>query len=449
MNRILGVILLGVLSSASPAQETKRSLPVPEREPTPVETQILEFMNRLRGNPHAECDLIPPKEGVDWRMFRDEMMALTPVPPLVFNLDLLDAARKHSHYMTLNGQSHDEELAKTGFTGINGGDRIKKTGYIGFSWGENIFNDVPSAWYSHQGFVVDWGSGGPGGMQAGRGHRRNMMNPEFREVGPGVVLFGKGLSVTHNLSTRKIRMAGGVIYRDLNGNRFYDPGEGVGSVSLSSSDGSSGMSWQSGAYAIKIRTKDEITITATVGGLPYSKTFPAGDENVKFDVVVPDASAVKKVDKALEEAAKIKDPTSSAYFKVAINVYVASLALSLDDGRRGRVEEISRQVGQTLESAQKSVHDAMKEPEASGLKKVIDEQRRPYKGTEADLWFQDAETVGKLIRGLATFQKQASTASEKEKKQFVSAFELEGSRLKTTAFKHEVEGLIARAKNLK
>jgi hypothetical protein len=449
MTRVLGLLGVGLLASALTAQDARRTPAAPDREPTPVETQILELMNRLRAKPHAEADLIPPKEGVDWKMFREEMMALSPAPPLVFNLDLLDAARHHSHYMTLNGQSHDEDPAKAGFTGVNGGDRIKKTGYAGLGWGENIFNDVESAWYSHQGFVVDWGPGGTGGMQATRGHRKNMMNPEFREVGPGVVAVGKGISVTHNLSSRKIRMAGGVIYRDANGNRFYDPGEGVGSVALTASDGRSCASWKSGAYALELATNDEVTITASVGGLSYSRKFPAGSDNVKFDVMVPDPAAVKKVDKVLDEAAKTKDVASSGYYKAAVGLYVASRGLSLDDGRRARAEEITREVAPKIEAAQRTVQEAMKDAEATVLKKVIEDQRKPFKGTEADLWFQDAETVAKLMRGLSMFQKQAAAASEKEKKQFVSVLEQEGSHLKTSAFKQELETLVARARNLK
>src|SRR6185436_11272094 len=156
------------------------------------------------------------------------------------------------------------------------GDRIKKTGYSGNLWGENIFVGVESPWYSHQGFVVDWGKGGTGGMQPTRGHRKNMMNPAFREIGAGAVPVGKNLTITHDFSSRNLRQAGGVIFRDANGNKFYDPGEGVGSVALESSDGGKGAAWKSGAYTLELKGNDEVTITATLNGLKYSKKFPAG-----------------------------------------------------------------------------------------------------------------------------------------------------------------------------
>jgi hypothetical protein len=447
MKLALRFLFLTACAPTVAAQDGKGVYQAPDREPTPAEVQILEYMNRFRANPQAEFDLLPRKDGVDWKMFRDEMMALTPAPPLVFNLELLDAARKHSHYMNLNGQFHDEDPVKAGFTGANGGDRMKKAGYGALAWGENIYANIESPWYSHQGFVVDWGAG-PGGMQPSRGHRKNLMNPAFREVGPGVAPSGKGMSVTHNLGTRNIRMVGGVIYRDANGNRFYDPGEGVGSVALTSSDGASGVSWKSGAYTLELKSIDEVTITATINGLKFSRTCPAGLENVKFDVIVPDPAALKRLDKAIDETGKIKDAASPAYFKSAVAVQVCSHGLSLDDARRQRIEELTRDVAAPLEAAQRAVLEALKETEAAGLKKVLEELRKPYKGTEADLWFQDAEAIAKLRRGMVAFQKLSATASEKDKRLFVASLEQEGSRLKTTAFKQELEALISKAKSL-
>src|SRR6185436_3640692 len=92
----------------------------PDPEPTVDETLILELMNRFRADPVGEVErLLKPGEsnpwrGVDWAMFTKEMKALQPAAPLVFNLKLLDAARKHSHYMVLNGLTHIEEPNKAG-----------------------------------------------------------------------------------------------------------------------------------------------------------------------------------------------------------------------------------------------------------------------------------------------------------------------------------------------
>src|SRR5260221_12486832 len=76
----------------------------PDPEPTPEETLILELMNRFRADPKAEASKIAPAgaatatysgKGVDWKMFWDEVTALKPSPPLVFNLEFVDASPKH------------------------------------------------------------------------------------------------------------------------------------------------------------------------------------------------------------------------------------------------------------------------------------------------------------------------------------------------------------------
>jgi len=97
-----------------------------------------------------------------------------------------------------------------------------------------------------------------------------------------------------------------------------------------------------------------------------------------------------------------------------------------------------------LKEAQKSVDEAVND-----IKKVIDEQRKPFRGTEADAWFQDAETIAKLKRGVANFQKSSGPKPpDKEKNSFISMLEAEGARLKTLHFKAELSGLISKVKSL-
>ena len=110
----------------------------PSPEPTPEETLILELMNRFRADPKAEAEYIVKTFGkgdtvfgAEAKMFLDECAALKAMPPLVFNLQLLDAARKHSFYMVHNGLGHVEEAGKRGFTGASPSDRTKAAGYPG------------------------------------------------------------------------------------------------------------------------------------------------------------------------------------------------------------------------------------------------------------------------------------------------------------------------------
>ncbi|MBV8880902.1 MAG: CAP domain-containing protein, partial [Planctomycetaceae bacterium] len=337
---LLAILALPALSEVKQplaAQDNKGPYEAPDREPTPEETLIVELMNRFRANPSAEADLIAPPGksggGVDWKMFRDEMKALKPMPPIVFNLDLLDAARKHSYYMIHNGLTHDETPGKVGFYGAGPADRIKLSGYKGGGWAENAFAGSGGPLDSHNGFLVDAGAG-PGGMQPERGHRKNMIGA-YREVGPGGVPTSRGLSVTHDFGSRDVRMAGGVVYIDANGNNFYDLGEGVGQVTISSSDGGAVTTWKSGGYVLDLKGQKDVTLTAFMGGEKFSKTFPGGRDNVKFDWAVPKEIPLKAADKLIDAADKAKDTPKA--FAALVSLYVGSRHLYLDADRKSKI----------------------------------------------------------------------------------------------------------------
>src|SRR5690349_4753061 len=234
----------------------------PDREPSPEETLILEYINRFRADPKAEAASIAPAgaatatysgKGVDWKMFVDEMNELKAAPPLVFNLELLDASRKHAYYMIQNELTHVEDPAKPGFYGAGFGERCKNSGYKGFAGGENAFRDPGSIKGSHSGFVTDFGAG-PGGMQPGRGHRSNMIGGS-KEIGCGAVPHGRSFSVVHDFGSRKVRMCGGVVYTDKDGDKFYSIGEGLGGVTIKSSDGANTTTWKSGAFELDLKSE--------------------------------------------------------------------------------------------------------------------------------------------------------------------------------------------------
>lgn len=444
MTKFFALLLVSALPLA--AQDDAGPYVPPDREPTADEVLIVELMNRFRANPSAEADLIAPPGksggGVDWKMFRDEMKALKPMPPIVINLDLLDAARKHSYYMIHNGLTHDEVAGRKGFYGAGPGDRIKSSGYKGGGWAENAFAGSSGALDSHNGFLIDAGAG-PGGMQPERGHRKNMI-AAYREVGAGGVPTPRGLSVTHDFGSRDVRMAGGVVYIDANGNNFYDIGEGVGQVTVGSSDGGAVTTWKSGGYTLDLKGQKDVTLTAYMGGEKFSKSFPSGKDNVKFDWAVPKEIPLKAADKLIDAAEKAKETPKA--FAALVALTVGSRNLYMDADRKTKVAELTRDVAAQLDAAEKSVSEALKEPEAAGLKKLIDEARKPFKGTDADAWFVDAETIAKLKRGVANFAK--TKPDDKQKGQFVTALEAEGARLKTLHFKAELSGLISKVKGL-
>ena len=116
----------------------------------------------------------------------------------------------------------------------------KRQGYDWITWGENVYAYADSVFYGHAGFAVDWG--GPasaGGMQDPPGHRNNMWNriserwawvswtesmvPSVRSSLPRISPLNRATSLIT-----------GVVYYDFNSNGFYDLGEGIGGVTVSS-----------------------------------------------------------------------------------------------------------------------------------------------------------------------------------------------------------------------
>src|SRR6266404_7855890 len=222
-------------------------------EPTNEEQYYLELINRARANPTAEgirlATTTDPNVlaaysafGVNLVLMQSQFALIPPAPPLSMNGTLLTAARAHSQNMLQNNYQ--------GHSGPDGSLTTRLQNYTsnanGWSIGENVYAYSKSVWYGHAGFEVDWGgSVAPGGMQLPPGHRENIHSTTFREVGIGVVLGSNGGSggVGPQLVTQDFGATGGllpfvtgVVYRDLNQNGFYDPGEGLGGVTVTVSN---------------------------------------------------------------------------------------------------------------------------------------------------------------------------------------------------------------------
>jgi hypothetical protein len=385
----------------------------PSPEPTAEETLILEFINRCRADPKADADRIAPagKEprmpsstNIDFAMFRAEMAAIKPAPPLVFDLRLLDAARKHSHYMTMHGLGHDEDPAKPGFTGRSPSDRAKAAGYSGGT-GENCFAKAPDPWGSHVGFIVDWGPGGTGGMQPGRGHRANITRDSYTLVGPGAVANGGLLSVTHVFGSDGRRYAGGVVFVDKDRDAWYGLGEGRGGVTIEAG-GQRVATWGSGAYAIEIPAGAG-TLTLRAGEVGVTRPIPAAPGNVKIDWIIPQEQDLAAADKLLAAVDAAKDPTTPAARKARIALLIGAEGLSLDDTRAARVKELTAELATALAADRAAVREALA-GEAKALKKTLDAHEKPWKGTVAAEWFAEAELYARASAASAAMPANAS-----------------------------------------
>jgi hypothetical protein len=222
-------------------------------------------------------------------MMTNEFDAIAAAAPLAFNPQLIDAARAHSQDMLANEfQEHDS------FDGTLWSTRIRSFGYSG-GIGENIFAYSDDPWYGHAAFEVDWGPG-PGNMQPGRGHRVNIHNAGWQEVGIGVVNGVNG-TVGPQLVTQDFgsdssldALITGVAYYDLNQNRFYDVGEGIGGLEVSVNDTDFyAVTANSGGYAVPVPQDGPYTVTFSGPDLPPSDQMTTvGDGgNVKVDFTPP------------------------------------------------------------------------------------------------------------------------------------------------------------------
>jgi hypothetical protein len=275
-------------------------------DPTNEEQYYLELINRARSNPTAEgirlASTTDPNVlsaynafGVNLVLMQSQFVLILSAPPLSMNSTLMNAARAHSQNMLQNNYQ--------GHSGPDGSLTTRLAGYTaganGWSAGENVYAYSKSVWYGHAGFEVDWGgSAAAGGMQSPPGHRQNIHSANFREVGVGVVLGSSGGSggVGPQLVTQDFGTLGGllpfvtgVVYRDLNNNGFYDPGEGLGGVTVTIANVNSyAVTASSGGYSVPVSGSGNYTVTFSGGAAPTTQRNVSvlNGQNAKVDYIV-------------------------------------------------------------------------------------------------------------------------------------------------------------------
>lgn len=273
--------------------------------PTDDEQYYLELINRARANPTQEGIFLATNTdpsvlasiqqyGVNLTLMKAEFAALPSRMPLAFNKELSIAARLHNQYQfDIADQTHDSA------NGNKVWHRVVAAGYDYSSVGENVFSYAKNAIHGHIGFQIDWGPptapGDTDGMQNPRGHRDNI-HADFREIGIGVIngnntVAGRTVGaqlVTQNFGSNIYDEAfvTGVAYNDINGNSFYDPGEGIGGLTVTVQGADYyAVTAHSGGYTIPIPTVDASREVRFAGlGADYSTTAViSNEENKKVD----------------------------------------------------------------------------------------------------------------------------------------------------------------------
>lgn len=267
--------------------------------PTAEEQLTLELINRARIDPQGEYGRLVTNApanvtqaisffNVDLVVLKQQFDALTAVSPLAWNEMLGTAADNHSQAMiTADQQSHQVPGE------LDLGGRLTDAGYSFRTAGENVFAFAQDPFHAHAGFFIDWGST-PTGIQAGAGHRVNIMSDRFAEAGVSYIPETAPATsvgpfvVTHNFANRSdyAPQLIGVVIADRDGDDFYDVGEGLGGVTIQAK-GTAGTftttSWDAGGYQIALPSGTyDVTYTQT-GGATQTRTVAIGTSNVKVD----------------------------------------------------------------------------------------------------------------------------------------------------------------------
>jgi len=339
---LCGVAASVCLATAAPAQrfpapdpprvDRRLELPLPAPEPSPSappgplraptvewaghrspdgqhpngdEQAVVWLMNRARQNPAAEGVFLATSSEPDVASGREfflvnlgvlqtEFALLLPKPPAAFDARLYAAALAHSlDLVARDAQDHVGQF-----------DRIDAAGFQFTEARVSVFSFADSALNAHAALNIDWGPGDGTGMQPGRGHRKAIMSidGDYTNVGlaavpeanPGTSVGPLVVSINYCHAQTGVvdhfnRFLVGTVWRDLNGNSRYDPGEGLGGVMVTPDHGDFfAVTASGGGYAIPITATGDYGVTFSGGaiGASTSDRVTVGAESALLDHVV-------------------------------------------------------------------------------------------------------------------------------------------------------------------
>lgn len=138
------------------------------------------------------------------------------------------------------------------------------------------------------------------GLFKSPGHRVNILGTSFREIGVGQkqgYFFTNGNNYLSSMLTEGFARSGnnyfltGVIYADNNSNQFYDVGEGLDGVTISTG-GKSYPVYSTGAYSIPLSNG---TYDLVITGAPFTDAInyrvQINGVNIKLDVIKSGSNA--------------------------------------------------------------------------------------------------------------------------------------------------------------
>jgi len=214
------------------------------------------------------------------------------VQPLAFNSSLNAASEKHSAWM-----DKTDTLSHTGEGGSSAVDRMKGAGYIfnNTFWvaGENIAavsTSSPSGYVNEIDYIHSF-------FMGSSGHRANILNSSFREIGVGFELGNykgyESVFITQDFAATVTNpFLTGVTYGDKDGDKRYDINEGLGGFTVSAKNNATGaivmtQTGPAGGYTLELASGD-YTVSFTNNGFETkTQQVTISSKNIKLDLVDP------------------------------------------------------------------------------------------------------------------------------------------------------------------
>ncbi len=263
-------------------------------DPSAAEQYFLELVNRARLNPSAEA----VRRGMDLNQnLAANTITTSAKQPLAFHYALLSAARAHSQWMI-----DTDIFSHTGNGGSTIAQRASAAGYptTGAYIAENI---GASTFLSSMQATVDYIHEG---LYESASHRVNIFRESVNETGIGLASgdFNFGSSV-HNalMATQDFAnspgtpgpLLTGVVYGDLDGDNFYDIGEGINGAKIVVEGAAyTATTNAAGHWTIPVPGNGYYTVTATLPGYSPKSTGVniSGGLNAKVDFYVSGSTVV-------------------------------------------------------------------------------------------------------------------------------------------------------------
>lgn len=256
-------------------------------QPTAYEQLFLELVNRARSNPLEEARLwgIDLNDGLGTNTISDSAKQ-----PLAFDLSLIDSARSHSQWML-----DTDTFSHTGVDRSTAGDRMRNSGYQftgSWTWGENIGYTGTTGTLNLNNAVMQVNQG----LFKSPGHRKNILNGNFREIGLGIDLGDyrgyNSLMVTQNFakSGSDVFLTGVAFDDSVQDDDFYTVGEGLGGVEVTAVRQSDNRSFSTttmdaGGYQIALDAGTyEISFSQDSQLIGNPSKVSVGGENIKLDL---------------------------------------------------------------------------------------------------------------------------------------------------------------------